>query len=45
MRKHRCINMAVPKFAPTKRMVIATVMVAVVAIVMLVSFVWGPASV
>jgi preprotein translocase subunit SecE len=34
-----------PEFVLTKRMIIATTMVLVVAAVMVVSFLWGPASV
>jgi hypothetical protein len=36
--------MEIPKLVPTQRMIIAATMVIVVAVVMVVSFVWGPAS-
>ena len=45
MRNAQVFAMPIPKLVPTKRMIIATTMVVIVAVVMLVSFVWGPASV
>lgn len=44
VRKHKVFIMDMKKFAPSKRMVIATTMACIVAIVMIASYVWGPAA-
>jgi hypothetical protein len=44
VRKAQVFIMEMPKLVPTKRMIIAATMVIIVAVVMVVSFVWGPAS-
>ncbi len=45
MRKAQVFVMTVPKLVISKRVAIAATMAIAVTIVMIVSFVWGPASV